>query len=180
MPGAESPRAAGGRSEVAGRAPPHTAPARLRAPRPPARSASRPRAFPQPRRRPRARPRRPAPRARARRILAAAATPSRGPPDAGGTPALCGGPPGLSGPGPRPLSQTGRARPDRVTTQAANPTGRGAASAAELYLQWCGSSSPGAGLRGSSVLRLLAISGCAVHVVASQSTVPQTDLNLAS
>lgn len=38
MPGAESPRAAGGRSEVAGRAPPHTAPARLRAPRPPARS----------------------------------------------------------------------------------------------------------------------------------------------
>ncbi|XP_076769293.1 uncharacterized protein LOC143434456 [Arvicanthis niloticus] len=36
---------------------------------------------------------------------------------------------------PRPLSQTGRARPDRVTTPAANPTGRGAASAAELYLQ---------------------------------------------
>lgn len=38
--------------------------------------------------------------------------------------------------------------------RAANPTGRGAASAAELYLQRCGSSYPGSGPCGSAILRL--------------------------
>lgn len=65
-------------------------------------------------------------------------------------------------PDPRPLSQTGRARPGRVTAQAANPTGRGAASPAELFLQRCGFSSA---RRGSPQPHVSpAVSGCPVHV----------------
>ncbi|KAG3277521.1 translation initiation factor IF-2-like [Ictidomys tridecemlineatus] len=45
----------------------------------------------------------------------------------------CGSALSFPGSDPRPLSQTGPARPVHVTTQAANPAGSGAALAAELY-----------------------------------------------
>lgn len=78
----------------------------------------------------------------------------------------CGYPP-LSSPGrdPRSLSQTDLARPGDVTAGAANPAGRGAALAAELYFWRCHFFPAGAAnLPGCTFLSVLVISVCASHV----------------
>lgn len=77
-----------------------------------------------------------------------------------GTPLL-----GSPGRDPRPLSQTDLARPGDVTAGTANPAGRGAALAAELYFWRCQFIPSGAAnLPGCLFLSLLVISVCASHV----------------